>query len=66
MLVPGLVEQVFLSHGMRRRSFFDVEDVAVLLEFVERGLGFAIAPEVFVSDMQIKALDIDLGGAPIA
>ncbi|MBE9639811.1 LysR family transcriptional regulator [Salipiger mangrovisoli] len=60
-----LVDQVFLSHGMRRKSSFEVEDVAVLLEFVERGLGLAMVPEVFIRDMPIKALDVDLGGAPL-
>ncbi len=60
-----LVDQVFLTCGLRRRTSFEVEDLSVLLEFVERGLGVAMVPEVLIRDRPIMALGLDLGGVTL-
>ncbi len=57
-----LVDQVFLSHGLRRKTSFEVEDLSVLLEFVERGLGLSMVPEVLIRDRPITALNLEPGG----
>ncbi|KAE9412612.1 hypothetical protein Angca_004618, partial [Angiostrongylus cantonensis] len=40
-----LVDQVLLSHGVHRRTSFEVDELGLLLEFVERGFGLAMVPE---------------------
>jgi len=57
-----LVDQVFRSNGINRTSSFEVDELGLLLEFVERGFGLAMIPEAMIRGRRICAVDIDRDG----
>ncbi|UNK39994.1 LysR family transcriptional regulator (plasmid) [Shinella sp. H4-D48] len=54
-----LVDQVFRSNGVNRTTSFEVDELGLLLEFVERGFGLAMIPEAMIQGRTILTLDID-------
>jgi DNA-binding transcriptional LysR family regulator len=53
-----LVDQIFASEGVARRTGFEVENFELLRDFVRRGFGVAVLPEATIDGPGLRAVEI--------
>ena len=53
-----IVDQVFTLEGIQRTTSLEVDDLGLLLDFVERGFGVAMVPQAIVQSRPIAVIDV--------